>query len=242
MKPALPCALLATLLVLSACSSTSSRERLRSSSPRSAPAGQYVDPIAHAEAARRERYAEAATPPASALPSRPAPKPEPIDTRDPIVHAETHRRQVYERSATTRRQAEQALFEAQTYTGLSDAQLAEIRTAEVAMLRGDYAAAQTRLEQLKEQLSESFRPYRVQSGDTLWRISGRSSVYGNPELWPLIWHANRDSLPNPAHLLVDQILKIRPNPTVAEVVQAIDESRRWKPGKVQVGPVERVSD
>lgn len=230
-----------SLVGLSACSSsgsTSSRGALRPPPPQSRPAAQHVDPIAHAEANRRNQYRQVHEMP-------PEPQPPVVselkqNTADPIAHAQVHQQRSYAEANADRHAAEQALFQAQTYTGLSDAQLAQIRTAEVALLRGDHRAAHDRLERLNTELAQSFSTYRVRSGDTLWRIAGRNSVYGNPELWPLIWHANRDELPSPSKVLVDQVLKIRPNPTVAEVVQAINESRNWRPGRVEIGTIERV--
>ena len=231
-----------SLVGLSACSSssgsTSSRGALRPPPPQSRPAAQHVDPIAHAEANRRNQYRQA-----HEMPPEPQPPVVPElkqNTADPIAHAQVHQQRSYAEANADRHAAEQALFQAQTYTGLSDAQLAQIRTAEVALLRGDHRAAHDRLERLNTELAQSFSTYRVRSGDTLWRIAGRNSVYGNPELCPLIWHANRDELPSPSKVLVDQVLKIRPNPTVAEVVQAINESRNWRPGRVEIGTIERV--
>ena len=231
-----------SLVGLSACSSssgsTSSRGALRPPPPQSRPAAQHVDPIAHAEANRRNQYRQA-----HEMPPEPQPPVVPElkqNTADPIAHAQVHQQRSYAEANADRHAAEQALFQAQTYTGLSDAQLAQIRTAEVALLRGDHRAAHDRLERLNTELAQSFSTYRVRSGDTLWRIAGRNSVYGNPELWPLIWHVNRDELPSPSKVLVDQVLKIRPNPTVAEVVQAINESRNWRPGRVEIGTIERV--
>lgn len=230
-----------SLAGLSACSTSSgtgNRGAMRPPPPQSRPAGQHVDPIAHAEANRRDQYRQAhEMPPLPQAPISPELK---QDTADPIAHAQVHQQRSYAQASSDRYAAEQALFQAQTYTGLSDAQLAQIRTAEVALLRGDTRAALERLERLNTELAQSFSTYRVRSGDTLWRIAGRDSVYGNPELWPLIWHANRDELPSPSKVLVDQVLKIRPNPTVAEVVQAINESRNWRPGRVEIGTIERL--
>ncbi|MEQ6342035.1 MAG: LysM peptidoglycan-binding domain-containing protein [Gammaproteobacteria bacterium] len=38
--------------------------------------------------------------------------------------------------------------------------------------------------------------YIVKEGDSLWKISGRAEVYGNPHQWPLIYHANRKKIKN----------------------------------------------
>ena len=36
--------------------------------------------------------------------------------------------------------------------------------------------------------------YQVVSGDNLWDISGKDSIYGNPYQWPLIYKANSDQI------------------------------------------------
>ena len=36
--------------------------------------------------------------------------------------------------------------------------------------------------------------YTVVRGDNLWNISGKSSIYGDPYQWPLIYKANRDQI------------------------------------------------
>lgn len=38
--------------------------------------------------------------------------------------------------------------------------------------------------------------YVVKGGDSLWTISGRADVYGNPRQWPLIYNANRKKIKN----------------------------------------------
>jgi hypothetical protein len=38
------------------------------------------------------------------------------------------------------------------------------------------------------------KEYTVVRGDCLWRIAGRSDIYGNPRLWPKIWEANREAV------------------------------------------------
>ena len=36
--------------------------------------------------------------------------------------------------------------------------------------------------------------YTVSNGDSLWRISGKRNVYGNPYQWPLIFRANNSQI------------------------------------------------
>jgi hypothetical protein len=39
--------------------------------------------------------------------------------------------------------------------------------------------------------------YVVKKGDSLWKISAKSSVYGDPFEWPLLFRANRDQITDP---------------------------------------------
>ncbi|HSQ59594.1 MAG TPA: LysM peptidoglycan-binding domain-containing protein, partial [Acidobacteriota bacterium] len=36
----------------------------------------------------------------------------------------------------------------------------------------------------------------VRAGDSLWRISGRTELYGDPRRWPRLYEANRDRIRN----------------------------------------------
>jgi nucleoid-associated protein YgaU len=133
--------------------------------------------------------------------------------------------------------AQLELQKLQTYTGLSDAQLARMRTAEVALAKRQGRRAYLLLSALTRELANATRRYVVAAGDSLWIISGRPEVYGNPYLWPLIWQANLDSLSDPNQLRAGQRLKIRSNPTVEEVVQALDTAHHYAGTRVRIGEV-----
>lgn len=122
-------------------------------------------------------------------------------------------------------------------TGLSDGQLGKLRDAEVKLVRGEGARAYALLQQLGKELSTS-RKHQVASGESLWTISARPEVYANGYLWPLIWDANRDRIKNPDVLQAGQTLRIRPNPTVDEVVQAVETARnRMAAARVRIGKI-----
>lgn len=124
-------------------------------------------------------------------------------------------------------------------TGLSDAQLAQLRAAEAALVRGNQTLALRQLQSLQS-AAKAPRPYTVQRGDTLSAIAARESVYGNSLLWPLLWAANRSTLPDPNRLRAGTTLKIRPSPTVDEVVQAIKTARQY-PSRVRIGRIKTLS-
>jgi hypothetical protein len=50
--------------------------------------------------------------------------------------------------------------------------------------------------------------FRKFAKDCLWRISGYSYIYNNPQLWPRIWKANKDIITNPDLIFPGQVLII----------------------------------
>ncbi|MGH7342517.1 MAG: LysM peptidoglycan-binding domain-containing protein, partial [Candidatus Rokuibacteriota bacterium] len=50
------------------------------------------------------------------------------------------------------------------------------------------------------------REHRVERGETLWSISARADVYGDPFLWPVIYKWNRDQIEDPARIYPNQLL------------------------------------
>lgn len=57
----------------------------------------------------------------------------------------------------------------------------------------------------KQQLSAS---YTVRRGETLPQIAGRSEIYNDLSLWPIIYRANRDQISDPKRLWPGQVLVI----------------------------------
>lgn len=133
--------------------------------------------------------------------------------------------------------ADVELQKLQTYTGLSDAQLERMRVAEVALASRQGRRAWELLNALNRELAQATKRYVVAAGDSLWIISGRPEVYGNPYLWPLIWDANVDVIRDPNQLRAGQRLKIRSNPTIDEVVRAVDTARSYRNATVRIGEV-----
>jgi nucleoid-associated protein YgaU len=79
-----------------------------------------------------------------------------------------------------------------------------IQEAEAALEAGDTGKAIQLAEQARRQAENALAQmrdqqnamgqYTVVAGDSLWAISGKSEVYGNPYQWPLIYKANRDKI------------------------------------------------
>ena len=135
-------------------------------------------------------------------------------------------------------QAKAELAKARQRTGLNDVQLAALRTAELAIVRGQGQRALELIQRVETAASLATKLYTVQRGDTLWTIAAKPSVYGNAFLWPLIWRANLDLIKDPAVLKAGLDLDIRTNPSVEEVYAAVQEAQ-GRAAKVQVGPVRK---
>lgn len=127
-----------------------------------------------------------------------------------------------------------------THTGLDNLQLSRVQYIENAIVRGDGRSAYELAAALKGELEIAARAYRVRSGETLWQISGRKEIYGNSQLWPLIFDANRETMKSPEDLGAGKLLRIRSNPTIDEVVSAIDQARDHRPGEVFIGEIQVV--
>lgn len=132
------------------------------------------------------------------------------------------------------RRANEALRGVQARTGLDETQLAELAAAEEVLSTGNSRLAYGRLRQLGTQLETRLKTHAVGPGETLWRLAGKPELYDNPWLWPLIWQANRAALPNPDRLRAGQVLRVRPHPTVDEVVDALVYARRRAAGEADL--------
>jgi len=62
--------------------------------------------------------------------------------------------------------------------------------------------------------------YTVHRGETLPQIAGRSEIYNQASLWPIIYRANRDQIRDPKHLWPGQVLKIPRNFSREEASEA----------------------
>jgi len=82
----------------------------------------------------------------------------------------------------------------------------------------------------------SMDSYTVARGDSLWGISARSDIYGNPYQWPLIYKANRNKIKDADLIYPGQQLDIERNASAADVDAAINHARTrgaWSLGVVE---------
>lgn len=112
-------------------------------------------------------------------------------------------------------------------TDISDSQLTRLRSSGAKLVQripGDPPTAQVTLDDLvaKERRflldasdpdpdpEPAWRIYTVQPGDTLSSIA--QQLYGQPQLWRLIFEANQETLTDPSRIRSGQALKIPPEP------------------------------
>lgn len=78
--------------------------------------------------------------------------------------------------------------------------------------------------------------YSVERGDSLWRISGKDEIYGNPYQWPLIYKANRDQIKDADLIYPGQQLDIDRAASSADIEAAIHHAKTrgaWSIGVVE---------
>lgn len=168
------------------------------------------------------------------------PDPEPVDTGPTQAELEAQRAA---EAAAARRANEQALAEARRlltqvreYTNLNANQQGRLRQAEQAIASGEGRRAADLLSALHSELSAARMNYTVVRGDSLWRISGRSSVYGDPYQWPLIYKANADKISDADLIHPDQRFSIVSHPRRGDVDAAVNHARNrgaWELGVVE---------
>ncbi|MDH4099062.1 MAG: LysM peptidoglycan-binding domain-containing protein [Nitrospirota bacterium] len=67
--------------------------------------------------------------------------------------------------------------------------------------------------------------YMVGKGETLWQISARKDVYGDPYLWPIIYKANRSQIKDPTQIAEGQKLTLPRNVNAKEIEEAVAEAK-----------------
>jgi nucleoid-associated protein YgaU len=133
-------------------------------------------------------------------------------------------------------EAQGLLSQARQYTGLNAEQSARLREAEAAMAAGDGRRAYDILNSLLSELKAARMAYAVVRGDSLWRIAGKSQVYGNPYQWPLIYKANNDKIKDADLIYPGQEFSIDKNPSQADAGAAVQHARTrgaWSVGAVE---------
>ncbi len=127
--------------------------------------------------------------------------------------------------------AEEALAAGETGRAIQLANDARLQAENALQQKRDEEA---RLSQMPEEVPMD--SYTVVRGDSLWTISGRGEVYGNPYQWPLIYKANRNSIKDADLIYPGQQFDIERNASSADINAAIEHARTrgaWSLGVVE---------
>lgn len=82
--------------------------------------------------------------------------------------------------------------------------------------------------------------YQVVTGDNLWNIAGKDSVYGNPYQWPLIYKANANQIKDADLIYPGQYFYI-PNASGAEIDAAVQHAKTrgaWTIGETEASDID----
>ena len=121
--------------------------------------------------------------------------------------------------------AKDLLAQAQGYSGLTADQQSRLNQAQQDETNGNCKAAYDSLSALVAELQAARMTYSVVKGDSLWRIAGKSDVYGNPYQWPLIYKANTDKIKHADLIYPKQDLTVMKNPAKADADAAADYAK-----------------
>jgi hypothetical protein len=71
--------------------------------------------------------------------------------------------------------------------------------------------------------------YIVKKGDSLWKISSKSEVLGDPFRWPLLFKANRDQITDPDMIDPNEDLSYMKEYSQADIEEAIGKAKETPP-------------
>jgi hypothetical protein len=76
------------------------------------------------------------------------------------------------------------------------------------------------------------KTYEVNKGDSLWKISAKKKIYGDPFQWPILFIANREKIKDPDVIKPGWELKVKHNVSSDEVASAVQKAKdtpRYEP-------------
>ncbi len=133
--------------------------------------------------------------------------------------------------------AKALLQEAKQYESvMTPDQLNTLREAEAAIARFEGERAYALLSGLLAELRSAMMSYTVEQGDSLWKISGKDEVYGNPYQWPLIYKKNQDQIKDADLIYPGQEFSVDKAPSASDVDAAINHAKTrgaWSIGTVE---------
>jgi nucleoid-associated protein YgaU len=130
--------------------------------------------------------------------------------------------------------AKAVLHKIKNYTNLNAQEQNELADGEADIENGRGRTAYDTLSRLLSELKAAQTTYTVVRGDCLWTIAGKSSIYGNPFEWPLIYRSNASKIRDPDLIYPHERLKIVLNPVKSAVKSAVHYARTrgpWRNGQ-----------
>ncbi|HVC37202.1 MAG TPA: hypothetical protein VNF46_02260 [Gammaproteobacteria bacterium] len=116
--------------------------------------------------------------------------------------------------------ARDLLAQAQGFTNLNADQQNRLNQGQTDINNNQGKPAYDVLSALVAELQAAKSTYSVVHGDSLWRIAGKSEVYGNSMEWPLIFKNNADSIKHADLIYPKQDLNVVSNPLKTDVDSA----------------------
>jgi LysM repeat protein len=116
--------------------------------------------------------------------------------------------------------ARDLLAQAQGFTNLNSDQQNRLNQGQTDINNSQGKPAYDVLAALVAELQAAKSTYTVMHGDSLWRIAGKSEVYGNSMEWPLIFKNNADTIKHADLIYPKQDLNVVSNPLKTDVDSA----------------------
>jgi len=92
------------------------------------------------------------------------------------------------------------------------------------------------IKEVKSSASSAAGDYRVVSGDNLWDISAKATVYSNPYQWPLIYKANKNQIKDADLIYPGQNLAIDKSASASDIDAAVNHAKTrgsWSIGSIE---------
>lgn len=121
--------------------------------------------------------------------------------------------------------ARDLLAQAQGYTNLNADQQNRLNEGQTDINNNQGKPAYDVLSALVAELQAAKMTYTVVRGDSLWKIAGKSDVYGNPFEWPLIFKANADKIKHADTIYPKQNFDVTKNPLKTDADAASDYAK-----------------
>lgn len=153
------------------------------------------------------------------------------------AQAEAARRAEAEAEAARRAKAEAARKLEEEANAKAKAEAEEMKSAQSSI--SDANESSTTLTSLYKGSNASNSmagSYKVETGDNLWKISAKDSIYSDPFQWPLIYKANRDKIQDADLIFPGQEFVIERDLSRADMDAAVDHARNrgaWSLGEVE---------